>query len=85
MFPLTHPDLARQLAEERIGRLRAEAESYRRAAPFLARRRSARSVAPVATPSRVVPASRGLCPAYGSATRRIATRAAKPSAFDQVA
>ena len=55
MFPNTHPDLARQLAEERIGRLRADAEAYRRALPFLTRRRSARSVTPTATPSRVVP------------------------------
>jgi hypothetical protein len=56
MFPITHPDLVRQLVDERIARLRAEAGAARRARGFLAKRRPARLGAPGGGSGRVVPA-----------------------------
>jgi hypothetical protein len=57
MFPTAHPDQTGTLANERIAELRAAAERYRLARPFLARWRPARFVEPDGDRSRVVPAA----------------------------
>jgi hypothetical protein len=57
MFQTAHPDISGQLATERAAELRADADRYRRAKPFLARWRPARFVEPAADRSRVVPAA----------------------------
>jgi hypothetical protein len=55
MFPVAHPDVMGQLASDRAASLRADAERYRLARPFLARWRQARIVEPSADLSRQVP------------------------------
>jgi hypothetical protein len=57
MFPNAHPDIMGQLANQRAADLRADAERFRRARPFLAGWRKARFVEPVADLSRVSPAA----------------------------
>jgi hypothetical protein len=56
MFPVAHPDLMGQLANDRVAALRAAAERYRLSRPLLARWRPARFIEPDADRSRVVPA-----------------------------
>jgi hypothetical protein len=55
MFPTAHPDFTGQLANERAAGLRADAQRFRRARPFLARWRPARFLEPAADLSRIVP------------------------------
>jgi hypothetical protein len=57
MFPVAHPDVMGQLANDRVASLRADAERYRLARPFLARWRQARIVEPSADLSRTVPSA----------------------------
>jgi hypothetical protein len=56
MFPTAHSDIMVELANARIAELQAAAERYRRARPFLASWRKARSVEPAADLSPVSPA-----------------------------
>ena len=57
MFPVAHPDVMGQLANERAASLRADAERYRLGRRFLARWRPARIVEPSADLSREVPSA----------------------------
>ena len=57
MFPVAHPDIMGQLANDRIAALRADAERHRRVRPSLAGWHKARFVEPAPDLSRVSPAA----------------------------
>jgi hypothetical protein len=57
MFPIAHPDIMGQLANERAADLRAAADRHRLGRPFLARWRPARIIEPAADLSWVVPSA----------------------------